>query len=561
MDKSIKKIVVVAGCQRSGTTLVGQILGAHPKAVLIDEPDGLYSWFQAHCANEPNADSELRDMLARARVKYRPKQKRIKTNISGETSIMPNVTHVILKAPNLTFAYKKISKLDTPVSVVYPVRNPRSVLVSMAKLKHISMIERQTNFIKGRLDLANEFGDEIATLENVETPDHIKRAMIWSIKSCLFERFIDHGLLTYKFKYEDLVENKARICTALAAHVGLDFNNLMLKHESVFRGFGPGLTERSRPIDRLSVDKWALSLTPKHEEDLLKFAGKAMKKLGYLQVPQKKDVGLHQKIQDEKLSTPIILTGRGGSGTRLLSEIAQSAGVFLGNRLNPSQDSLEWASLFYEMVVNNSLNRKKGVVNQTDKWDSLLISTARDVLEQSNWNSGQLWGWKLPESMLIVPELFSAFSGAKLVHLVRHPVDSSLRRSHLTSRMNNPIGRAVLKSAYEHAGLELKPPGKNRAYMQNAISWRYQVETVTEFARKNLNSDQYLEIRFEDFCEDPDTVQKKLLQFIGTEQDFPRLANVEQGRLRKYKSSDHRVGEVWDLCKETALKLGYKPVH
>lgn len=31
-------IVVIAGSQRSGTTLVGQILGSHPNALLIDEP-------------------------------------------------------------------------------------------------------------------------------------------------------------------------------------------------------------------------------------------------------------------------------------------------------------------------------------------------------------------------------------------------------------------------------------------------------------------------------------------------------------------------------------------
>ena len=31
-------LVFIVGCQRSGTTLTGQILGAHPNAILLDEP-------------------------------------------------------------------------------------------------------------------------------------------------------------------------------------------------------------------------------------------------------------------------------------------------------------------------------------------------------------------------------------------------------------------------------------------------------------------------------------------------------------------------------------------
>jgi hypothetical protein len=48
---------------------------------------------------------------------------------------------------------------------------------------------------------------------------------------------------------------------------------------------------------------------------------------------------------------PIILTGRGGSGTRLLSDIASASGVFLGNDLNVSSDSVEWVDLIYKIVI------------------------------------------------------------------------------------------------------------------------------------------------------------------------------------------------------------------
>lgn len=38
----IERVVAIVGCQRSGTTLTGQIVGAHPQAFLVDEFDGLY---------------------------------------------------------------------------------------------------------------------------------------------------------------------------------------------------------------------------------------------------------------------------------------------------------------------------------------------------------------------------------------------------------------------------------------------------------------------------------------------------------------------------------------
>jgi hypothetical protein len=41
------------------------------------------------------------------------------------------------------------------------------------------------------------------------------------------------------------------------------------------------------------------------------------------------------------LSQPVILLGRGGSGTRLLAQLALSVGAFLGNELNAAM--IRWS--------------------------------------------------------------------------------------------------------------------------------------------------------------------------------------------------------------------------
>ena len=64
------QLIVVAGCQRSGTTLTGQILGAHSQTFLIDEPDGLYDWFDSWMDNADDQDALFIETILKASKKY-----------------------------------------------------------------------------------------------------------------------------------------------------------------------------------------------------------------------------------------------------------------------------------------------------------------------------------------------------------------------------------------------------------------------------------------------------------------------------------------------------------
>lgn len=264
-----------------------------------------------------------------------------------------------------------------------------------------------------------------------------------------------------------------------------------------------------------------------------------------------------QKINKKVLRSPIILTGRGGSGTRIISELAEKSGVFLGNRLNTTRDSVEWVDLIYEMVINklSSVNSDSSRLNNV--WENLLLNNAKDVLSQGKWIEGKPWGWKLPETMITLPEVFSTFTDAKLIHLVRHPVDCSLRRTHLTSRMSNPIGRAVLNAAYIYAGLDPKLINKHEEYMHNAISWLYQVNGAIEFTRHHLESDKFIEIHFEDFYRDIRSVIDKLNKFLNL-CVADEIADINNSRIKKWEAMDPRAKIIWDICANTAKKLGYE---
>ena len=121
---------MIAGCQRSGTTLTGQIIGAHPKAMLIDEPDGLYNWFKNQDQMSGESGIMFQRLVEKADKKYRPRFKRLRKK---DGKLKPEIDHLVLKAPNLTYNFVKLSRLKKDVSILYPIRDPRSVVASMAR--------------------------------------------------------------------------------------------------------------------------------------------------------------------------------------------------------------------------------------------------------------------------------------------------------------------------------------------------------------------------------------------------------------------------------------------
>ncbi len=135
------------------------------------------------------------------------------------------------------------------------------------------------------------------------------------------------------------------------------------------------------------------------------------------------------------LDAVVIFTGRGRSGTRLLSQLAAIDGIFLGNDVNKSGDSVEWVDLVYRRVVEagGAHELPKG-----SRYRREIRARAEEVLGHAPPGRSRLWGLKLPEAMLVLPLLIDVLPQAKVVQLIRHPVSSSLRRTHMTSRLENP---------------------------------------------------------------------------------------------------------------------------
>lgn len=259
------------GCQRSGTTLTGQIVGAHSGSLFIDETDGLYSVIAQ--GNAAVNESKLRSVVSTAKEKY------VEEKLPF---LRVHDYKLVAKAPNLTYRYEELSRLKPTPKIIYPVRDVRSVVASILSISSKRpILPNQSQAIIGNQLLRETYAKEITILENSNTPDHVRAAVIWKIKSGAYLDFANVGLQPLLFRYEELIQSPALYARTLAEHCGLNFENQMLEHHKIMRGKGAGLTSRTRSIDSSSLTRWRDELSCAQVEEIMEIGEHTMMQLGY----------------------------------------------------------------------------------------------------------------------------------------------------------------------------------------------------------------------------------------------------------------------------------------
>lgn len=543
------RMVVVAGCQRSGTSLTGHLLGAHPAALLIDETDGIYEWADAWMSGRLAEQSALHlQCLQRAAQKYRDPAQRLGADGRPTASI----THLILKAPNLSFAAARLAGLAQRPQVVFPVRDPRAVVASLQALDSVPILDNQLARIKTHADAESwcadfpEFGDEAA-------PMILRWAALWAIKSRLYREFERRELDPLVFRFEDLLSNPRAMQRRLWRYTGLPAAAVE-PLERVYAGRGVGGFEREQDIDPQRARAWRGRLAEDERRSIRRRLQPLMSQLDYLPEPlgaAGKPAGETRRPVAAQSLEPLIVLGRGGSGTRLLSALLRANGVWLGDRINQTGDSMDWVDLLYAMALD--LNPRRPLL-LPQRWQAPLQAQAQRMAEQA---AGRPWGWKLPETMLALPEVLAAFPRARVIHLVRHPVTSSLRRSHLTSRSNNEVGRSTLLAAYRALALDEARVDADEDWQRNALTWRFQLRLAQRSLQAFLPRSKVLTVHFEALQRRPEHSVRQIAEFVGIEN--PTTAGLEWDRQRSpdVHPEDPRVAQVWQLCASTAAGLGY----
>ena len=269
------------------------------------------------------------------------------------------------------------------------------------------------------------------------------------------------------------------------------------------------------------------------------------------------DMGSPDDLSEElrrRIEQPVVLLSRGGSGSRLLSWLAADAGLFLGNEVNISGDALELVQAVYKGILTKYLRRATW---QKQRIVPRIRSAAGRMLERGRPEG--LWGFKLPESMLLLPEIDQAFPRARYLHLLRDPLATCLRRTHMTARFDNTIGRVAIPLAYRYCERALTQSLDDSPALHMAYTTIHQIKTVQTFAQTHLRG-RYREVSFEDLLDLPQQAVGAVAQWLGTEPQGDKLeAEVDSKRAARPRERypEDIEEEVARTLAPLRRKLGY----
>lgn len=216
--------------------------------------------------------------------------------------------------------------------------------------------------------------------------------------------------------------------------------------------------------------------------------------------------------------------GVGGSGTRVVAAAVSSAGWYLGGDLNDAVDNLWFTTLFkhvgalsmpdddFAALVDLFVRRMRdGRVD--DDVRGCLASLAerpseqhtaswfnervRSMTEQDEGAGGRPWGWKEPNTHMVIDRLARCLPELRYVHVARNGLDMAVG-----SNQNQPrLWGEVLGVPYDGtpaASLRFWCTAQRRA-----------------LAHSTGMADRFLFLRFEDLCADPRTELERLFDFCG----------------------------------------------
>ncbi len=257
-------------------------------------------------------------------------------------------------------------------------------------------------------------------------------------------------------------------------------------------------------------------------------------------------------METKLLDPPVIIIGMHRSGTSLLSKLLENCGIFQGyvhDRFNEP--------LFFQLINEQLLRlvratwdhpEKMGVITADSHLGKTLVEYVARIVDgqllQNYWgydNYNNLvkgespfrgWGWKDPRNSLLLPVWLELFEGSKIIHIIRHGIDSavSLWRRELYDRSS---GRCQnLKECFK--------------------IWEEYVQKGKAYGACAKN---YLEIKYEDLIEQEPETMKCLSDFLKTDVSFEAAGDeVEVRKDRRFAYlNDDQSKEFYGWALENEL--------
>jgi hypothetical protein len=275
---------------------------------------------------------------------------------------------------------------------------------------------------------------------------------------------------------------------------------------------------------------------------------------------------------------PLAIGGVGGSGTRLIAEIASKVGYYIGGDLNVQGDN-QWFTLLFRRpqwyveevakggdgigrVLEIFESAMTGRLVPDDELRALVAVAGSELLAQrmpARWverrttslflsrklaPKASRWGWKEPNTHIYLDHLDRTF-GPRLryVHVVRHGLDMAWSRNQRQARRWGPPLFGIVPSA----GTEQASTSLDYWIMSN--------KRAIALGRELLG-DRFLVINIDALCADPEESMPAILDFLDVKPS-PRLlrkilqlprAPSSTGRYRTHGLEHFTAGQLAEVA-------------
>jgi len=235
--RSPHRLAFLGGHPRSGTTLVEQILGAHPQVLAFDEPEAFAQEVAATIAPAQSSRGLTLDGLnalsAASRASLRGRYfKSLLREVSGETGERVLVD----KNPAPTASLHLWLRVFPDLKVIIPLRDPRDVAISCF-FQNLTMTASSVNFL---------------SLE--------RTAQHYADLTDVWLRMKELGGFDWiETRYEDVVVNLEREGHRLTEFLGLPWDPAQAKYHETARQkfvFAPTYHEVTQPVHQRAVGRW-----------------------------------------------------------------------------------------------------------------------------------------------------------------------------------------------------------------------------------------------------------------------------------------------------------------
>lgn len=234
-------------------------------------------------------------------------------------------------------------------------------------------------------------------------------------------------------------------------------------------------------------------------------------------------------------SDPVVIGGVGGSGTRIIAEILKQSGVFMGSLLNAANDNMQLAGKFPYM---RDIIQNKNPINKNAIYKILIqfeIQMSHDF--HKNNEKHIRWGWKIPGNYFILKYLKTQYQDMKYIHIIRNGFDMAF------SKNQNQLFNW---GAYYGIDKDKQPIPKA------AFRFWYAANKTAIAEGKELLKDNFLLIKFEELCLNPEKVISRILDFINFEKsNLNELLKLVEppNTINRHKKHDLTIFDKDDFSK------------